>query len=185
MIFEDAHWADPTSLELFGRGVNRIANLPVLLLITFRPEFEPPWIGQAHVTSLTLNQLARREMEAMIDRLTGNKPMPANLRQEIVERTDGIPLFVEEITKAVLEADSQSAAERTAGVIPSATVAVPATLHASLMARWSLRNSESDRRGVCNLGGREAGVIVEVLRHNDPRSTASHIWQSSSGDPND
>ena len=62
MIFEDAHWADPTSLELFGSGVNWIANLPVLLLITFRPEFEPPWIGQPHVTSLTLNRLTRREV---------------------------------------------------------------------------------------------------------------------------
>ena len=89
MIFEDAHWADPTSLELFGRGVNRIVNLPVLLLITFRPEFAPPWIGQPHVTALTLNRLTRRETDAMIDRASGNEPLPANIRQEIVERTDG------------------------------------------------------------------------------------------------
>jgi predicted ATPase len=135
MVFEDAHWADPTSLELFGRGVNRIANLPVLLLITFRPEFAPPWIGQPHVTSLTLNRLTRPEVDAMIDRVAGNKAMPANIRQEIVERTDGIPLFVEEMTKAVLEAESQHAAERMAAGIPSSAVAVPATLHASLMGR--------------------------------------------------
>ena len=135
MIFEDAHWADPTSLELFGRGVNQIANLSVLLLITFRPEFEPPWIGQPHVTALTLNRLTRREIEAMIDHVAGNKPMPGNIRQEIVERTDGIPLFVEEMTKAVLEAEGQSTAERTAAAIPSSALAVPATLHASLMAR--------------------------------------------------
>ena len=135
MIFEDVHWADPTSLELFGRGLNRIANLPVLLLIAFRPEFEPPWIGQAHVTALTLNRLTRREVDAMIDRIAGNKPLPANIRQEIIERTDGVPLFVEEMTKAVLEADSQSAAERMAAVVPSALLAVSATLHASLMAR--------------------------------------------------
>ena len=135
MIFEDAHWADPTSLELFGRGVNQIANLSVLLLITFRPEFEPPWIGQPHVTALTLNRLTRREIEAMIDHVAGNKPMPGNIRQEIVERTDGIPLFVEEMTRAVLEAEGQSTAERTAAAIPSSALAVPATLHASLMAR--------------------------------------------------
>ena len=104
MIFEDAHWSDPTSLEAFGRAVDRIATLPVLLLITFRPEFEPPWIGQPHVTALTLNRLTRREIEAMIDHVAGNKPMPANIRQEIIERTDGIPLFVEEMAKAVLEA---------------------------------------------------------------------------------
>jgi predicted ATPase len=134
MIFEDVHWADPTCLELFGRGVNRIANLPVLLLITFRPEFEPPWIGQPHVTALTLNRLTQREADTMIDRVAGNKALPANIRQEIVERTDGIPLFVEEMTKAVLEAESQGAAERMAGAIPSAA-GVPATLHASLMGR--------------------------------------------------
>ena len=74
MIFEDAHWADPTSLEAFGRAVDRITILPVLLIITFRPEFEPPWIGQSHVTALTLNRLTRREVEAMIDRVAGNRP---------------------------------------------------------------------------------------------------------------
>src|SRR5215831_17863662 len=105
MIVEDAHWSDPTSLEAFGRAVGRIANLPVLLLITFRPEFEPPWIGQPHVTALTINRLTRREIDAMIDRVAGNKPMSANVRQEIIERTDGIPLFVEEMTKAMLEAE--------------------------------------------------------------------------------
>jgi class 3 adenylate cyclase len=135
MIFEDVHWADPTSLEAFGRAVDRIANLPVLLLITFRPEFEPPWIGQSHVTALTLNRLMRREVDAMIDRVAGNKLLPARIRQDIIERTDGIPLFVEEMTKAVLEAESQSAAERTVAAIPSPAVAVPATLQASLMAR--------------------------------------------------
>jgi predicted ATPase len=135
MIFEDAHWCDPTSLEAFGRAVNRVATLPVLLLITFRPEFEPPWIGQPHVTALTLSRLTRPDVDAMIDRVTGNKQLPANLRQDIIERTDGIPLFVEEMTKAVLEAESPSDAERVAAAIPSAAVAVPVTLHASLMAR--------------------------------------------------
>ena len=135
MIFEDAHWSDPTSLEAFGRAVDRIATLRVLLLITFRPEFEPPWIGQPHVTALTLNRLTRPEVDAMIDRIAGNKQLPANVRQDIIERTDGIPLFVEEMTKAVLEAESHSEAERAAAAIPSAAVAVPATLHASLMAR--------------------------------------------------
>ena len=123
---------DPTSLEAFGRAVNRVATLPVLLLITFRPEFEPPWIGQPQVTALTLNRLTRHEVDAMIDRIAGNKQLPANVRQDIIERTDGIPLFVEEMTKAVLEAESHSEA---AAAIPSAAVAVPATLHASLMAR--------------------------------------------------
>jgi predicted ATPase len=86
------------------------------------------------VTVLTINRLAEREVSAMIDRLVGNKPIPASIRQDITERTDGIPLFIEEMTKAVLEADSQGAAERTIAAPPSPNLAVPASLHASLMA---------------------------------------------------
>ena len=96
MIFEDAQWADPTTLELFDYVISRISSLRVLLIVTFRPEFEPPWIGRPHVTALTLNRLAERDVGAMIDGLIGNKLLPANVRQEIVERTDGIPLFVED-----------------------------------------------------------------------------------------
>ena len=135
MIFEDAHWTDPTSLETFVRVVDRIPSLPVLLIVTFRPEFEPPWIGRPHVTALTINRLAQRDIEAMIDRVVGNKLIPANVRQDIVERTDGIPLFVEEMTKAVLEAGSEEEAQRTVATVPSTALAVPASLHASLMAR--------------------------------------------------
>jgi class 3 adenylate cyclase len=108
MIFEDAHWTDPTSLEAFGRTVDRIKTLPVLLIVTFRPEFNPPWAGQSRVTSVTLNRLGEREAAAIIARLVGNKELPADVMAEIVERTDGIPLFVEEMTKAVLEAGSEA-----------------------------------------------------------------------------
>ena len=135
MIFEDAHWADPTSLELFGRAVDRIANHPVLLLLTFRPEFEPPWIGQPYVTALTINRLTRREVDAMIDRVVGDRLLPAEIRQDIIERTDGIPLFVEEMTKAVLEAESLGAVAEAIAMVPRPALAVPASLHASLMAR--------------------------------------------------
>jgi class 3 adenylate cyclase/tetratricopeptide (TPR) repeat protein len=135
MILEDAHWADPTSLEVFSGAVDRTPARRVLLIITFRPEFEPPWIGQPHVTALTLNRLTRLEVEAMIDRVAGNKPLPANIRQDILDRTDGIPLFVEEMTKAVLEAESLSAAAEAIAMVPRPALAVPASLHASLMAR--------------------------------------------------
>ena len=107
----------------------------MLLIVTFRPEFEPPWIGQPHVTALTINRLAERDIGAMIDRVVGNKLLPASIRQDIIERTDGIPLFVEEMTKAVLEAESEGEARRTAAAVPSPALAVPASLHASLMAR--------------------------------------------------
>ena len=135
MILEDGHWSDPTSLESFGRTVDRIASLRVLLIVTFRPEFEAPWVGQPHVTALTLNRLGHRDAGTMIDRVVGNKLLPANVRQDIIERTDGIPLFVEEMTKAVLEAGSELEAMQTAAAVPSPALAVPASLHASLMAR--------------------------------------------------
>jgi predicted ATPase len=135
MIFEDAHWADPTSLEVFSRVVNRLQTSRVLLIVTFRPEFDPPWIGRPYVTTLTINRLARRDIEAVIDGVIGNKLIPAKIRQDIIKRTDGIPLFVEEMTKAVLEAESESEAQRTAAAIPSTTVVVPPSLQASLMAR--------------------------------------------------
>jgi class 3 adenylate cyclase len=135
MIFEDAHWTDPTSLEVFGRIVDRVRSLRVLLTVTFRPEFDAPWLGRSHVMALMLNRLGQRDIEAMIDSVVGNKLIPANIRQNIIERTDGIPLFVEEITKAVLEAGSEGAAERRAATVQSSAVAIPVTLHASLMAR--------------------------------------------------
>jgi predicted ATPase len=84
MILEDVHWSDPTSLEAFGLVIDRIASLRVLLLVTFRPEFAPPWIGQPHVTALTLNRLSKRAIDAMIDGMVGNKPLPASIRQDII-----------------------------------------------------------------------------------------------------
>ncbi|MFZ1047663.1 MAG: AAA family ATPase, partial [Pseudolabrys sp.] len=135
MIFEDAHWADPTSLEVLSRAVDRIAALRALLIMTFRPEFDPPWIGQPHVTALPINRLAQREVVAIVDHLVGNQELPADVMAEIVARTDGNPLFVEELTKAVLEAESEDAAEQAAAAVPLPALPVPASLHASLMAR--------------------------------------------------
>jgi class 3 adenylate cyclase/predicted ATPase len=135
MIFEDVQWIDPTSLEALGRAVDRIRSLRVLLIVTYRPEFEPPWIGRPHVTALTIGRLAQRDVDAMIDQVVADKPLPVTIRREIIERTDGIPLFVEEMTKAVLETESEDEARRTAALVPSSAPAVPATLHASLMAR--------------------------------------------------
>ena len=135
MIFEDVQWIDPTSLEVLGRVVDRIKTLPVLLIVTFRPEFNPPWVGQSRVANVTLNRLGEREAAAIIARLVGNKELPADVMAEIVERTDGIPLFVEEMTKAVLRAEGEGEARRTVAWAPSPALAVPASLHASLMAR--------------------------------------------------
>src|SRR5215468_9997998 len=135
MVLEDVHWADPTSLEAFSRAVDRIRTLRVLLLVTFRPEFDAPWVGRPYVTTLTINRRAEHEASAMIDRVVGDRQLSASIRQDIIERTDGIPLFVEEMTKAVLEAGSEIAAARAIAAVPSPALAVPASLYASLMAR--------------------------------------------------
>src|SRR5208337_4813121 len=170
MIFEDAHWTDPTSLEVFDRTVDRIATLRVLLIVTFRPEFDPPWIGRPHVTALTINRLAQREVSAMIDRVVGNKLLPASIRQDIIERTDGIPLFVEEMTKAVLEADGESEARRTVGAIPSPALAVPASLHASLMARLDRLGSAKEVAQIGAAIGREFSQALLALVARKPEA---------------
>jgi class 3 adenylate cyclase/predicted ATPase len=176
MILEDAHWVDPSSLEVLGRLVDKIDRLRVLLLVTFRHEFAAPWIGRPHVTALTLNRLPPREAMALIEQVTGNKPLPANIRQDIVERTDGVPLFVEEMTKAVLEAEDESGAARTVAAVPSPGLAVPASLHASLMARL---DRLGPAKGVAQIGaaiGREFfhRLIKPVARLSD-QELASHF----------
>ncbi|MEH2613043.1 class 3 adenylate cyclase [Bradyrhizobium sp. AZCC 1693] len=103
MIQEDVHWADPTSRDLLDRTIEHIRALPVLFIVTFRPEFVPPWLGQPHVTALGLSRLGPRDNAEMIARVAGGKELPAALKEQIVARTDGVPLFVEELTKSVLE----------------------------------------------------------------------------------
>jgi class 3 adenylate cyclase/predicted ATPase len=122
MVFEDAHWIDPTSRELLDLTVEHVRSLPVLLIVTFRPEFQPPWTGQPQVTMLTLNRLDLRDRTALIEQIAGGKALPDEVVAQIVDRTDGVPLFVEELTKSVLES----------GV---SLVGIPTTLHDSLMAR--------------------------------------------------
>jgi class 3 adenylate cyclase/predicted ATPase len=166
MIFEDAHWSDPTSLEVFGRVVDVIATLPVLLIVTFRPEFEASWIGRPYVSALTLNRLTERDVVAMIDRVIGSAPLPPGIRQNIIERTDGIPLFVEEMTKAVLEAESESEARLTAAAVPSPATAVPASLHASLMARLDRLGPAKEVAQVGAAIGREfSHELLAVVMH--------------------
>jgi class 3 adenylate cyclase/predicted ATPase len=135
-LYEDVHWIDPSTLDLLGMAIERIRELPVLALITFRPEFQPPWTGQAHVTTLTMSRLGRRQGADLVSRVTGDKPLPAPVLEQIVARADGVPLFVEELTKTVLEsgllADKGDHYELSGPLPP---FALPATLHDSLMAR--------------------------------------------------
>jgi predicted ATPase len=122
IVFEDAHWSDPTSRELLDLTIERVRNLPVLLMVTFRPEFQPVWAGQPQVTMLALNRLDRRDRSALVVQIAGGKALPDEVVDQIVDRTDGVPLFIEELTKSVLESG-----------VP--LVGIPTTLHDSLMAR--------------------------------------------------
>ena len=136
MIFEDAHWIDPTSREMLDLTIERIRRLPVMLAITFRPEFQAPWGGRSHVTSVMLNRLNEVNGEVLVQSLAGRAGLDAEIVTKIVEHADGVPLFLEELTKTVLESAKDRGA---AAVAPSGGssggFAVPATLHASLVAR--------------------------------------------------
>jgi class 3 adenylate cyclase/predicted ATPase len=136
MVFEDAHWIDPTSRELLDLTVERVRSLPVLLVVTFRPEFQPPWIGQPQVSMLVLNRLDRHDRLALIRQITAGKTLPDEVASQIVDRTDGVPLFVEELTKSVLE--SGLLREEGDRYVLDRTLppfAIPTSLHDSLMAR--------------------------------------------------
>jgi class 3 adenylate cyclase len=137
LVFEDMQWADPTSRELLDLTVEHVERLPVLWIATFRPEFQPSWTGQPHVTTLSLGRLNREKSDDLVRSIGGSAAtLQQEIVDEIVERTDGVPLFLEELTKTVLEA-VMAGADGSGAVLaaPAASLAVPATLHASLMAR--------------------------------------------------
>ena len=135
-ILEDVHWVDPTTLELLDRTIEAIKAAPMLILITYRPEFFAPWLDQPHVTMVHLERLNKDEVGTMLADLTAGKSLPAELSEVIVSKTDGVPLFVEEMTKAILETGVVE--DRGEGYVLQGAMAVPAipvTLHDSLMAR--------------------------------------------------
>jgi class 3 adenylate cyclase/predicted ATPase len=136
MVFEDAHWIDPTSRELLDLTVERVRTLPVLLIVTFRPEFQMPWVGQPQVSMLALNRLDRHARTTLVEQIAGGKALPDEVVAQIIDRADGVPLFVEELTKSVLESGLlREEADRYVldGALPP--FAIPASLHDSLMAR--------------------------------------------------
>jgi predicted ATPase len=158
VIFEDAHWADPTSLELFVKVVDLAVSHRLLLLVTSRLEFSPSLIGRRHVTELTLNRLAPRDIDFLIEGVVGNRSLPNDIRQDIIERTDGIPLFAEEMTKAVLDAEGEEDAQRVCAGAPTSVVAVPASLQASLMSRL-------DRLGLAKNVAQAGAAIGRSFSH--------------------
>jgi class 3 adenylate cyclase len=136
LVFEDAHWIDPTSRELLDLIVEHVRSLTVLLIVTFRPEFQPPWTGQPQVSMLALKRLDRHDRTALVEQIACGKTLPDEIVGQISDRTDGVPLFVEELTKSVLESGLlREEADRYLLDRPLSPFAIPATLHDSLMAR--------------------------------------------------
>jgi class 3 adenylate cyclase/predicted ATPase len=158
-VVEDAHWIDPTTLEVISLLIERLRSARFCLFVTFRPEFEAPWSGQAHVTALALNRLSRKESIAMIAKVTSNKALPAEVRDQIVAETDGVPLFVEELTKTVLESDLlRDAGDRYVLSGPLKPLSIPTSLQDSLMARL-------DRLGPVKEVAQLAATLGRVFRH--------------------
>jgi hypothetical protein len=136
MLFEDLHWADPTTLEALDLLIDRVRGFPLLIVLTHRPEFPSRWSGHGHVSALNLSKLTRAQSAAMVSNLTGSKALPADLLEQILTRTDGVPLFVEELTISILESDElKDAGDRYEYAGSAHAITIPATLRDSLMAR--------------------------------------------------
>ena len=167
-LFEDAHWSDSTSLDLLDRFAERVRRLPVLMVVTFRPEFEPPWTGQAQVTSVTLSRLGQRETKALVGGVAGGKSLPVEILDRIIEHTDGIPLCIEELTRTLLEGNllrEESGQYILSGPLPS--LAIPSSLHDSLMARL-------DRLGPVKEVAQIGAAIGREFTYDILKAVASH-----------
>jgi predicted ATPase len=183
MLFEDAHWIDPSTQELLGAAIDRLQSMPVLLLITYRPEFSPPWAGFGHVTTHSLNRLGGHETVGIIDSVTGGKALPADVVDQIIGKTDGVPLFVEEVTKVVLE--SGTLTQRGDSYIldgPLSSVMVPATLHDALLARLDRLPEAKEVAQTAACIGRvfsyEVLAAISRLDENDLREALSRLVNS-------
>ena len=180
MILEDAHWIDPTSLEFFSLTIERITSLPVLLVITARPEFAPPWPGHTHISTLTLNRLGRHEGEALASSIAKGKALPREVLNQIIAHTDGVPLFVEELTKTVLESGLlDDAGDRYVLRGPLPSLAIPSTLHASLLARLDRLAAVKDVAQTAAAIGREFSyaliAAVAGLPEHDLRAALAQL----------
>ena len=156
LVFEDAHWIDPTTHEWLDLVLAQIQDKRVLTVLTYRPEFQPSWAGEAHVTAMSLNKLPQKNCTSLIENITGGKPLPEEVARQIVAKTDGVPLFVEELTKTVLESGLlKEETDRYAldGSLPP--LAIPNTLQDSLMARLDRLASVKDIAQIGAVVGRE------------------------------
>ncbi len=162
-IWEDVHWADPSTLELLGLFVEQAPTASFLMVLTFRAEFTPPWPQRSHVIPITLNRLERAQVEALIERLAGGKALPAKVVQHILDKTDGVPLYVEEMTKGILQSNVlREESNRYTLTGPLSEVSIPATLQDSLMARLDRLPAPREVAQLAAVLGRE--FSYEMLR---------------------
>ena len=176
---EDLHWSDPSTFEFLSLLLDQVPTTRVYVLCTFRPGFHPPWTLQAHLTLLTLSRLPRHQTALMIERVTGGKPLPVEVHQQLVAKTDGVPLFVEELTKMVLESGWLREADgqyELTGPLPS--LAIPTTLHDSLMARL---DRQVTAKPVAQLGatiGRQFSYeLLQAVSPLDEATLQDALWR--------
>jgi class 3 adenylate cyclase/predicted ATPase len=162
-LWEDLHWADPSTLEMLGLVLEQTPTVPMLNVLTFRPEFTLPWPTRSHMTPITLNRLERLQVEALISHLTDNKTLPEEVVEHIVTKTDGVPLYVEELTKMLMESDLlREGADRYVLTGPLLSVPIPDTLQDSLMARLDQMQAAKEVAQIGSVLGRE--FTYEMLR---------------------
>src|SRR5262249_52263252 len=164
--WEDVHWADPSTLEVLNLVMDQAPTARLYVLLTFRPEFTPPWGNRSHLSQMTLSRLGRSQVEAMVERVTGGKALPPEVVQQIVAKTDGVPLFVEELTKTVIEAIASIASVESHDPRSLQAIAIPATLHDSLMARLDRLNTAKELAQLGATIGRE--FSYELLQTVSP-----------------
>jgi predicted ATPase len=170
MLWEDIHWSDPTTLELLDLLIDRAATLRVLMILTFRPEFTPPWVGRPHVTLLSLNRLPPRHRAEMIAHVSGATTLPKEIADQIIDRTDGVPLFIEELTKSVVESGWMTDA--------GDHLAIPTTLQASLLARLDrLAPTREVAQIAATLGRQFSHELISAVAEMSPARLESALEQ--------
>ncbi len=175
-VYEDIHWMDPSSLDLLGMIIERAQHLRALIVVTYRPEFDPPWASSAHVRSMSLGRLSRRDGAVLVEGVSGGKALPPSVLEQIVAKTDGVPLFVEELTKTVLESGLlREAGDRYELAGPLGELAIPMTLHASLMARLDRLAPVKDVAQIGAVIGREFSydLLAAVAGFNSTQLSAA------------
>jgi class 3 adenylate cyclase/tetratricopeptide (TPR) repeat protein len=178
-VWEDLHWADPSTLEMLGLVLEQTPTVPMLHVLTFRPEFEPPWTTRSHMTPITLNHLERPQVEALITHLAGGKSLPAEVMQHIVAKTDGVPLYVEELTKMLLESDRlREEGGQYVLTGPMATVTIPDTLQDSLMARLDQMHTAKEVAQLGAVLGREfLYELIQAISSQDKETLQTGLAQ--------